>query len=71
MIACPKCRAVTHAIDTRYRDDNTTMRRRVCEACKHRVTTLEVIVENPRQVDDPVLVPRGLLEKLAESIKSS
>lgn len=73
MIACPEC---GHE-DTRVREVRNTKpdqarRRLACAKCKHRFTTIEVIVANPRAVSaDPVLVSRSAVEELARAIEVS
>lgn len=63
MITCPACGSPTSVIATRS-GENYLRRRRVCDECKNRVTTIEAIVmEAPH--GPVVIVPRRELEALA------
>lgn len=44
--SCPLCGGMTKVIDTRDREDGTTIRKRRCLACSYRFFTEEKIVKN-------------------------
>lgn len=46
---CPVCNTYTEVLETRTRLDNVTRRRYLC-ANMHRFTTLEVSVEDKKQI---------------------
>lgn len=50
MVICPKCGYQTYILDTRTRPDENIRRRRQCEKCGHRFTTIEVEVNEFEKV---------------------
>ena len=48
---CPACKTWTEVLETRQRADNVTRRRYLC-ANLHRFTTLELAVEDKKQMKE-------------------
>jgi len=51
---CPLCNGGTRVIDTRkcnYADARAVRRRRVCEKCEHRFSTIELDVEDLKRTE--------------------
>lgn len=63
---CPTCQSRTHVIETRQHSPTAIRRRREClnRACRHRVTTEEVVIVVARP--DPKLAAAKAAEMAAE-----
>lgn len=58
---CPSCKyPEMKAIDTRQELQNTIRRRRKCMQCGKRITTREIIKENPKGKDKNVLIAQNI-----------
>lgn len=70
MIACPKCGSPTGVRETRE-ENGYVRRRRACQnvECGGRVTTFEMIVNDPRAVPDPVIVSRRAVAAVARVLE--
>lgn len=69
MITCPVCGGPTGSRETRT-VSNYVRRRRAClnTNCGERVTTVEVIVDSTRQLNDAVVVPQRDLERMLKLV---
>ena len=69
MITCPVCGGNTGSRETRT-VSNYVRRRRVClnTNCGERVTTVEVIVDSTRQLNEAAVIPRRDLENILKLV---
>ena len=47
---CPKCTCDTHVVDSRFRSDERWYRRRECLQCGYRFTSVEITVEQYKEM---------------------
>lgn len=67
---CPKCGSVNvQCVDSRQTPDNLTRRRRWCEDCCHRFSTVEITVDEYQATKKKLALLQTILNAVKEEIK--
>lgn len=67
---CRCCGGDTGVRETRAMD-GYTRRVRVCESCGEQLRTIEVPVENFKDLGEPVVMPRARIQELIQALAST
>ena len=70
MIACPMCNSHSVVIETRRTGDNQARRRRRCQSCGQKFSTVELLVATgrPQRTGSTSTIPRRDLELISRIV---